>query len=80
VCLWDSLAAVRVLPVTDGVAFEVEAAFVLPTAPPVADPRAGVAPAETAYAPFVVPAAGADTPAPLVLPGGLLVAGGVRGA
>src|SRR5262249_21079461 len=80
VCLWDSLAAVRVLTVTGGVAFEVEAAFVLPTAPPVAAPRAGVAPAAAAFGPFFVPTAGAGAPAPLALPGGLLVAGGVSGA
>ena len=57
-------AAVRVVPATDGVAFEAVATFVLPTAPPLDAPRAGVDPAEAAFAPLVVPAAGAGAPAP----------------
>jgi hypothetical protein len=78
---WGSFAAaVRVVPVTDGVTFETVAIFVLPAAPPVAAPRAGVDPAEAAFSPLDVPAAGGGAPAPLALPVGPLVAGGVSGA
>ena len=76
---WDSRpTAVRVVPAADGAVFGGVVAFTLSEAAPVAAPRVGVDPADAAFALFVVPAAGAT--APLVLPEGPLVAGGVSGA
>ena len=77
----DSLTvAGRVAPAAADVAFELDAAFVLPGALPVPAPRAGVDAAEAAFAPLVVPVAEAGATAPLALPEGPLAAGGVSGA